>query len=221
MTVDGVKGVKGIDTILEEKKIHLLFKRLFDVVLSLIGILAALPVFTVVAVLIKKDTAGPVFFRQVRVGQYGTEFKMLKFRTMVHHADRLGLNITVGGDWRITKVGAVLRRFKIDELPQLLNIFIGEMSFVGPRPEVPEYVSSYTAEQRLVLKLKPGITDYASIVFNDESSLLEKSGNPEKTYIEEIMPAKFKLNMRYFDEISIFCDIRLILMTLAKIIRGR
>jgi lipopolysaccharide/colanic/teichoic acid biosynthesis glycosyltransferase len=206
-----------VDDILARKKLQLILKRGFDIIFSLLGLIVLLPIFLVISIVIKVDSKGPVFFRQVRVGKNGKEFKILKFRTMVVDAEKKGMQITVGRDSRITKSGYILRKFKLDELPQLINVLIGDMSFVGPRPEVPKYVALYDENQKSVLKVKPGITDIASIEYRDENTLLGQSGNPEKIYIEEVMPTKLKLNMEYIKDISIVNDIKLILKTIIKI----
>jgi len=193
-------------------------KRLFDIVASAIGLLVLWPVFLVIAVLIKLEDGGPVFYRQERIGYKGRPFKIWKFRTMVVNADKLGKPLTVGRDPRITRVGYWLRKFKLDELPQLLNVLLGEMSLVGPRPEVPQYVALYTPEQRKVLDLVPGITDPASIKFANEAELLAEASNPEKFYIEHIMPTKIRLNMEYASHATLWSDILVILKTLVRIV---
>jgi lipopolysaccharide/colanic/teichoic acid biosynthesis glycosyltransferase len=194
-------------------------KRLFDVVASAIGLLVLWPVFLVIAALIKLEDGGPVFYRQERIGYKGRPFKIWKFRTMVVNADKLGKPLTVGRDPRITRVGYWLRKFKLDELPQLLNVLLGEMSLVGPRPEVPQYVALYTPEQRRVLDLVPGITDPASIKFANEAELLAEANDPEKFYIEHIMPTKIRLNMEYASHATLWSDILVILKTLVRIVR--
>jgi lipopolysaccharide/colanic/teichoic acid biosynthesis glycosyltransferase len=192
-------------------------KRTFDLVLALLGSLILAPVFMAVAILIKITSTGPVYFKQVRVGRYGKEFKILKFRTMVVEAESMGKKITIGADSRITGIGKFLRKCKIDELPQLFNVILGEMSFVGPRPEVPEYVRHYTAQQRLVLHARPGITDYASIVFKSESEILASVENPESVYINQIMPYKISLNDKYLNNISLWHDLKIIFMTVLAV----
>lgn len=166
------------------------------------------------------DSKGGVFYKQIRVGKEKKDFKLLKFRTMKPASDTKGL-LTVGNrDNRITKIGYYLRKYKIDEFPQLINVLVGEMSLVGPRPEVRKYTNLYTQSQQKVLSVKPGITDYASIKYIDENRLLGESKNPEKTYIEEIMPKKLELNLKYIDEISIKTDLKIIFKTIGKIISG-
>lgn len=195
-----------------------MIKRIFDLIFSFIGLLFLAPLFLAIAILIMVDTKGGVFYRQVRVGLNGKDFKLFKFRTMQPDSDKKGL-LTVGGrDNRVTRMGYYLRKYKLDELPQLLNVFLGDMSFVGPRPEVRKYVDLYNAEQLNVLKVKPGITDYASIEYSNENELLARSKNPEETYIKEIMPAKLELNKRYIAEQGIVTDVKLIVKTIGKII---
>ena len=208
-----------IAEVLEKRKLQLALKRLMDVVISGGALLVIWPVLLLIALAIKIDDPGPVFYRQVRVGKGGKEFRIYKFRTMVVDADKKGLAITVGRDNRITRMGALLRKTKLDELAQLINVFTGEMSFVGPRPEVPKYVNLYTPYQRQVLLVRPGITDYASIAYRNENDLLEGAEDPEKMYIETIMPDKIELNMKYLREISPIADIRLILSTIVAVIR--
>ena len=208
-----------IAAVLEKRKLQLVLKRAMDLVVSG-GALAVLwPVLLLIALAIKIDDPGPVFYRQVRVGRNGREFRIYKFRTMVVDADKKGLAITVGRDNRITRMGAFLRKTKLDELAQLINVFTGEMSFVGPRPEVPKYVNMYTPYQRQVLLVRPGITDYASIAYRNENDLLAGAEDPEKMYIDVIMPDKIELNMKYLHEISPLADIRLILSTIIAVIR--
>ena len=193
--------------------------RFFDFILSLVGLVVLAPIFIVLAIWIKTDSKGPVFYKQVRVGQNGIDFGLFKFRTMVVDADKKGL-ITVGGrDPRITRSGYFIRKYKLDELPQLINVLVGDMSLVGPRPEVRKYVDLYTDEQQKVLSVKPGITDYASIEYMDENEILGKSSDPEKTYIEEIMPEKIKYNMKYISNKSLFEYFKIILLTVLKIVR--
>ncbi len=195
-----------------------MLKRLFDIFISLIGLICLLPFLLLIMILISIDSRGGVFYLQTRVGINNKDFRLFKFRTMHVNADKKGL-LTVGGrDSRITRIGYYLRKYKLDELPQLLNVFFGTMSLVGPRPEVRKYVDLYTIEQAKILEVKPGITDYASLEYFDENELLAKSQEPEKTYIEEIMPAKLKLNAKYIEELGLLTDIRIILKTLKRII---
>ena len=209
-----------IEEILRRRRGTLALKRAMDVALSGAALLVLWPVFVLIAAAIKLDDPGPVFYRQVRVGRGGKTFRIFKFRSMVQDADRKGLTITVGRDSRITRVGAFLRKTKLDELAQLINVLRGEMSFVGPRPEVEEYVALYTPEQRQVLLVRPGITDYASIAYRNENELLAGADDPRRMYIEEIMPAKLELNMKYLREISPLSDVKLIFGTIAAVLRG-
>ena len=193
--------------------------RFFDFILGLVGLVVLAPIFIMLAIWIKIDSKGPVFYKQVRVGQNGINFGLFKFRSMVVDADKKGL-ITVGGrDPRITRSGYFIRKYKLDELPQLINVLVGDMSLVGPRPEVRKYVNLYTDEQQKVLSVKPGITDYASIEYMDENEILGKSSDPEKTYIEEIMPEKIKYNMKYINNKNLFEYFKIILLTVLKIVR--
>ena len=214
------KQTMDIEELLQKRRGRLMLKRAMDVCVSGAALLVLWPVFLLIALAIKLDDPGPVFYRQVRVGKGGKLFRIFKFRSMVVDADRKGLSITVGRDSRITRVGAFLRRTKLDELAQLLNVLAGQMSFVGPRPEVEEYVRLYTPYQRQVLLVRPGITDYASIAYRNENDLLAGADDPQKMYIEQIMPAKLELNMKYLREISPLADIRLILGTVAAVIKG-
>jgi len=195
-----------------------LLKRIFDITLSLFGLIILLPFMLIIAILIKIDSKGPVFFKQIRVTKNGKEFKIFKYRTMRVGSDKYS-QITVGKDGRITKIGSFLRKYKLDEIPQLINVLIGDMSLVGPRPEVPKYVALYTDEQKEILKVRAGITDYASIEFSDENDLLASEEDPEKAYIEKIMPKKIELNKKYLSEISILTDIKIILLTIKKILK--
>lgn len=193
-------------------------KRIFDLICSTLGLIILSPVLIVIAIKIKTDSNGPVFFKQIRVGEKNREFKILKFRTMVVDAEKLGRQITVGNDNRITKIGAFLRKYKLDELPQLINVFKGDMSLVGPRPEVPRYVKLYNEEQKKVLEVKPGITDLASIRYRDENELLGEAENPDEFYINTIMPDKLALNLEYISKNNVFLDIYIILKTIIKCI---
>jgi len=195
-------------------------KRLFDWILSSLGLLVLGPVLILVALAIKLDSPGPVFFRQERVGRWGQPFRIHKFRTMRHDPVGQGLQITVGQDARITRVGGFLRASKVDELPQLIDVWVGTMSLVGPRPEVPRYVAVYPAELRdKILSVRPGITDIASIEYRDESAVLARAADPEQAYIHEVLPHKLALSARYVDQASVWTDIQLILRTLLAIVR--
>ena len=193
--------------------------RLLDIMLSLLGLLFLLPIFLILAVCIKFDSQGNIFFRQIRVGKEGQDFRIYKFRTMIVNAEKMGI-ITIGErDPRITNSGYFLRKYKLDELPQLINVLKGEMSFVGPRPEVRKYVEMYNQEQLKILTVKPGITDYASIEYINEDEILGKSSDPEKTYIEEIMPQKIKYNMKYINNKTVIEYFKIIFLTIIKIIK--
>ena len=192
-------------------------KLLFDRSFAALGLLLVSPLFLLVAVLIVLDDRGPVFFCQIRVGRHGRPFRIWKFRTMRRHAEKSGRLITVGHDPRITRIGHGLRKSKLDELPQLLNVLFGQMSFVGPRPEVVRYVDLYTPEQRVVLQLMPGITDPASIHYRDESTLLDAASDPERMYIDEVMPEKIRINLTYAQQASVWQDLRVILNTLLRL----
>ena len=209
-----------IADVLKRRRGRLALKRVMDIAISGAALCVLWPVLLLIALAIVIDDPGPVFYRQVRVGRGGKEFRIFKFRTMVVDADKKGLHITVGRDSRITRMGALLRKTKLDELAQLLNVFLGQMSFVGPRPEVPRYVAMYTPYQRQVLLVRPGITDYASIAYRNENDLLAGADDPERMYVEEIMPAKIELNMKYLRRVSPLEDIRLIFATIAAVIRG-
>jgi lipopolysaccharide/colanic/teichoic acid biosynthesis glycosyltransferase len=193
-------------------------KRLFDILFSLAGIIFLLPVFFLISFFIAIDSKGGIFYRQSRVGKGNRDFRLLKFRTMHTGADKKGL-LTVGGkDSRITRVGYFLRKYKLDELPQLINVLLGDMSIVGPRPEVRKYVSLYTGEQMKIISVRPGITDYASIEYSNENEILGKAKDPEETYIQEIMPAKLRLNLKYIAEQGLMTDLKIIFRTIFKII---
>ena len=195
-----------------------MLKRIFDIISSLFGLILLSPFIIIIAILIKLDSKGPVFFKQVRVTKNGREFKIFKYRTMKIGSDKYS-QITVGKDSRITKIGDFLRKYKLDEIPQLINVLIGDMSLVGPRPEVPKYVALYTEEQREILKVRAGITDYASIEFSNENDILANETDPEKAYIEKIMPRKIELNKKYLSEISVMTDIKIILLTIKRILK--
>ena len=194
-----------------------MLKRLSDILFSFFGIIILSPLLIIFSILILFDSKGGVFYRQIRVGKGNVDFKLFKFRTMYLNSDSKGL-LTVGSrDNRITKYGHFLRKYKLDELPQLFNVLIGDMSLVGPRPEVRKYVDMYNSEQLKVLSIKPGITDYASIKFSNESELLGKTNDPETVYIKEIMPEKLSLNLYYIKHQSFKTDLKIIIDTLKKI----
>lgn len=214
-----IKEYVDIREELQKKKFSIVFKRIFDIVASFCGLFILSPILLVITILIKIDSKGPVFFKQQRVGKNKKKFEIYKFRTMVTDAEKIGKQITIGNDNRITNVGKFIRKCKLDELPQLINVFKGEMSLVGPRPEVPKYVELYDEYQEQILLVNPGITDYASIKFRNENEILGRSTNPEKTYTEEIMQQKIDLNMKYIKNISLLEDIKLIIKTLLVIIK--
>ncbi len=194
-----------------------MLKRAFDIICSFLGLIILTPLLILISIAIVITSGLPVFFIQKRVGKNNKDFGLFKFRTMKNGADKKGL-LTVGGrDPRITKVGYYLRNYKLDELPQLLNVFFGTMSLVGPRPEVRKYVDLYNEEQKKVLVVKPGITDFASLEYFSENELLAKSTQPEYTYIHQIMPAKLELNKKYISNNNVFVDIKIIFKTLKKI----
>ncbi len=193
--------------------------RAFDVVAATVGLVALSPLFLIVAVAIAAGRDGPVFFTQERVGRHGVPFRILKFRTMRRDAERAGGPLTVGRDPRVTRVGALLRAAKLDELPQLINVVRGEMALVGPRPEVPRYVALYDARQRRVLHVRPGITDPASIRYRDENAVLAAAADPEATYVHEVMPHKLALNLAYMDRRTLLSDVGVILATLLRLVR--
>lgn len=194
-------------------------KRMFDVLMGGASLLILAPLFVIVALAVKVGDWGPVFYRQERVGMGGRSFLIWKFRSMRVNAERFGSSFTCAGDPRVTRVGAVLRKTKLDELPQLFNVLTGEMSLVGPRPEVPKYVALYTTEQRRVLELKPGITDLASIEFRHEEEMLAAVPAPESFYLTYCIPRKIALNLKYAENASLWSDIGVILRTLVCIIR--
>ena len=195
-----------------------MLKRGFDVASSLTGIILLFPFLLILWICIRLESSGGGFYRQVRVGKNGIDFRLWKFRTMQTGADKKGL-LTIGGrDSRVTRIGYYLRKYKLDELPQLINVLVGDMSIVGPRPEVRKYVELYSQDQRKVLSVKPGITDYASIEYSNENELLAKSENPEKTYIDEVLPAKLDLNQKYLIQQGFFTDLKIIFHTIGKIV---
>lgn len=195
-----------------------LAKRSIDLAASIGGVVVLSPLFLLIAALVKAEDGGSVFFRQERVGRGGRPFRMWKFRTMVPNASAFGPSLTAAGDSRITRVGAWLRAHKLDELPQLLNVIRGEMTLVGPRPEVPKYVAMYTPEERSVLDLEPGITDRASILFADESALLAEQPDPERFYVEKVIPQKIRINLEYADRATRLSDLGIVLETISHVV---
>lgn len=193
-------------------------KRLFDIFTSGIGLIFLCPIFAILAIWIKSDSRGPIFYRQMRVGRNNKDFWLYKFRSMRPDSDKLGL-ITVGGhDSRVTRSGYYIRKYKLDEFPQLINVLVGDMSIVGPRPEVRKYVDMYTPDQLRILTVKPGITSLSSIHYRHENDILANSENPEKYYIEKIMPDKIAIDLEYIDKATLWYDIKIIFMTFREII---
>jgi lipopolysaccharide/colanic/teichoic acid biosynthesis glycosyltransferase len=195
-------------------------KRVFDILSSLFGLLLLSPILGTVAILIKIQDGGPVFYRGERVGRYGKPFRIFKFRTMVENADKIGGTSTGEGDPRITSIGNVLRQYKLDELPQLINVVIGDMSLVGPRPQVSWAVKLYTPDQAQVLNYRPGITDLASLVFKNEGEILKGSQNPDADYLAKIHPEKMRLALEYVNNQSVFIDLKIILKTISAIFQS-
>src|SRR6266576_7259249 len=193
-------------------------KRALDFVISMFGLVLRAPVLAAVALLIWFDSRGPIFYRGVRIGRFGNPFRIFKFRTMVEDAEKLGGASTPEDDPRVTRVGRFLRRYKLDELPQILNVISGEMSLVGPRPQVPWAVKLYTQEERTILNVRPGITDYASVRFRDEGEILRGSANPDKDYFEKIHPEKMRLSLEYVRKQSLWLDCRILLKTLGAVV---
>lgn len=195
-----------------------MLKRLFDLLFALTGLVLISPLLCILILVVALDGKGGIFYRQIRVGRFGKDFYLLKFRTMHPNSEQKGL-LTIGGrDPRVTRSGYYLRKYKLDELPQLINVIKGDMSLVGPRPEVRKYVDLYTEEQKKVLQVRPGITDYASIQYSNENELLAQTVDPEKIYIEEIMPSKLRLNQKYILKNNIGIDLKIIVQTILKII---
>lgn len=211
--------VKKYYDIIKGKKGSLILKRLFDILASLILLIILSPLFIIFSIMIKLDSKGPIMFKQNRVTENGRIFKIFKFRTMVENADKNGSQVTVENDSRVTKIGKFLRKFRLDEIPQLINILIGDMSFVGTRPEVPKYVELYTDEMKATLLMKAGVTSLASIKFKDEEKLLQLDGNIDKIYIENILPQKMQYNLEYLKRFNFFYDIKLMFMTLFAVIK--
>lgn len=216
-------SVKKYYDILKHKKISLFFKRLFDIVFSIIGLIILSPLFLIISVAIKLDSRGPIFFRQERVTRYDKTFRIFKFRTMIQNADKKGSLVTVKDDNRITRIGKLIRKCRLDEIPQLINILKGDMSFVGTRPEVRKYVDKYTDEMMATLLLRAGVTSDASISYKDEDLLLNKANknttNIDNVYVKEILPQKMKINLKYIYEFGLVYDLKVICRTVKVIIR--
>ena len=198
-----------------------MIKRLFDFIFSLSGLVIVSPLIAVIAVVVKVESPGPVLYKGARAGKAGKPFRILKFRTMVVDAEEIGGPSTADDDPRITKVGKFIRKYKLDELPQLINVLKGEMSFVGPRPEVPMEVETYNDEERRILNVKPGITDYASMTFHNEGEILKGSSDPHQAYREKIRPGKIRLALKYVDEQSFWVDLKIIIQTIIALVKTR
>lgn len=205
--------------LLQRKKLSLFFKRVFDIVVSLIMIILCSPILLIISILIVKDSKGGVFYRQERVTQYGRVFRIFKFRTMVQNADQIGTQVTISNDSRITNVGSKLRNCRLDELPQLFNIFLGDMTFVGTRPESVHYVKSYTDEMYATLLLPAGVTSEASIEYKDEADLLDQADDVDSVYINEVLPEKMKYNLNSIKEFSFFKEIATMFRTVLAVLR--
>ena len=211
-------GVQPYYEVLQKKQFSLICKRLFDIVVSAVLLLILLPVFLILAIAIKLDSPGPVFYRQVRVTQYGKRFRIFKFRSMVANADKIGTQVTVGNDSRITRMGKLIRKCRLDELCQLIDVFRGTMTFVGTRPEVPKYVAAYTPEMMATLLLPAGVTSLASILYKDEDRLLEGAEDVDKVYTQEVLPEKMRYNLRSVKAFRFWGDIKIMFMTVFAVL---
>ena len=215
--------VKYYYDILQKKKISLFIKRLFDMLASLILLLVLSPIILIFSIWIKLDSRGPVFYRQVRITRYGREFKIFKFRTMVVNADKIGSLVTIGNDPRITRVGNIIRKYRIDEIPQLINVLIGDMTFVGTRPEVKKYVDKYTDKMKATLLLPAGITSNASINYRNEETIMNKyaknNKNIDDVYLTKVLPDKMKYNLEDIEKFNIFRDFGICINTIIKVVR--
>lgn len=214
------KEVKPYYDHLKQKRNSLLLKRVFDFMVSLIMLILLAPVFLILSILIMKDSKGGVFYRQERVTQYGRKFKIFKFRTMVANADQIGTQVTVQNDHRITKIGQILRKYRLDELPQLINILLGDMSFVGTRPESTYYVKKYTPEMFATLLLPAGVTSEASVRYKDEAELLDHADDVDEVYINQVLPEKMKYNLKSIMGFSLFSDLLTMIFTVVAVIKG-
>ena len=215
------KSVEKYYYILYRKRLSLIMKRIFDFVLAIITLIILLPLFIILSVAIKMDSRGPIMFRQIRVTQYGKKFKIFKFRTMVNNADKIGSQITTKNDARVTRVGRVLRKFRLDEIPQLFNIIVGDMSFVGTRPEVPKYVERYTDEMLATLLLPAGVTSEASIQYKDEELLLTNASDVDEVYINRVLPEKMKYNLKSMEYFSLLNDIKTMFKTVIVFVQKK
>jgi lipopolysaccharide/colanic/teichoic acid biosynthesis glycosyltransferase len=194
-------------------------KRLFDLIISVVGLIGAFPLLVVVSFLVRTEDGGPIFYRGVRIGRQGIPFRIFKFRTMVMNAEKLGGSSTADDDPRITRTGKFLRKFKLDEVPQLINVVRGEMSLVGPRPEVKHYVDMFSEGERAILSVRPGITDWASLWNSDEGAVLAGSPDPEKAYMEKIRPEKIRLQLKYVEERSFWTDMTILFLTIRIVLK--
>lgn len=213
------ESVRPYYDILRKKLYSIWIKRAFDIVISLLLLTMLFIPMILISVLIKCDSPGEIFFRQIRITQYGRKFKIFKFRTMVKNAQSFGPQVTTKGDTRITKVGGLIRKLRLDEIPQLINILLGDMSFVGTRPEAPRYVDKYTDEMLATLLLPAGVTSITSIKFKDESEILGKFEDTEKAYIEFVLPEKMKFNLEYIEKFNFFYDIKIMFMTVIAVLK--
>lgn len=209
--------VKEYYDALQHKKISLFIKRLLDIFLSVIGLIVLSPIILILAIAIKVESKGPIFYKQERITKYNRKFKILKFRTMIQNADKIGTLVTVENDKRITRVGNIIRKFRLDEIPQLINVLVGDMSFIGTRPEVKKYVDEYTDEMYATLLMRAGITSLTSILFKDEAKLMSKyinkNNNADEVYIKKILPEKMKYNLKYIKRFNLFYDIKICIET--------
>lgn len=213
-----VDEVKPYYLILEKKKNSLVFKRVFDIIMSVILIVLFSPVMLLISLLIKFDSQGPIIYKQVRITQYGRRFQVYKFRTMVNDADKIGAHVTTQNDSRITRVGKRIRDSRLDEFPQLFNVLKGDMSFVGTRPEAEKYFEHYTDEMKATLLLPAGITSMASIMFKDEAAILSNETDVDRTYIEKVLPQKMEYNLKSIEEFSLWKDLKTAVMTLGVVV---
>lgn len=212
-----IPEVREYYDVLKKKQVSLFFKRVFDVVVSAIMLLVLSPVFLILAIAIKLDSKGPVFYRQVRLTQYNRPFRIFKFRSMVQNADK-GSQVTVSGDMRVTRVGKIVRKCRLDEISQLIDVFRGKMTFVGTRPEVPKYTEQYTPEMMATLLLPAGVTSLASILYKDEDKLLDAAEDTDKVYVEDVLPGKMYYNLKAIKEFSFFGDIKIMFMTVFAVL---
>lgn len=213
------ESVRKYHEILYKKRFSLFIKRLFDIIVAIFTLIVLSPIFIILSIAIKIDSKGPIMFRQVRVTQYGKKFRIFKFRTMVNNIDKIDTLLTIKNDIRITKLGKILRKSRLDEIPQLFNIIKGDMSFVGTRPEVTKYVGKYTGEMMATLLLPAGVTSEASIHYKDEDTMLINGGNPHEIYVNEILPEKMKYNLRSIEKFSFFNEIKIMIRTVVTIVK--